>query len=218
MRALVDLLLPPRCLACRWCGAEPLCDRCGQALVTDEVRHHLDDGIRAVAAYAYGPPLSTAIKRVKTDALRAGARGLATLLTPHLPDGVPRTWVPATRRRRRRRGLDLPEVLAGRDAVPLLRAVGDRADHGTMAAADRRRVTADAYEVTTRPPAAVVLVDDVRATGATLLAAAQALRRDGARRVLCVTLAASPGPPSAARRRAPGDPGRGSSAASGRSS
>lgn len=169
-------------------------------LVPDDEGHELRDGVVAVALYVYDHPISTAIKRVKTDALRAGARGLAGLLAPHLPSAAAITWVPAPRRRRRRRGLDLPELLAGPLATRMLVASRDRPDQGELDAPTRRRSAIGGYAVIAPVPPTVMLVDDVRATGATLLAAATALRQAGARRVLAITLAASPGPPSAARR------------------
>lgn len=198
MGALLDLLIPPRCLACATAGEEPLCAACAIQLVPDDEGHELRDGVIAVAAYVYDDPIATAIKRVKTDALRSGARGLAGLLAPHLPRAGTRTWVPAPAARRRRRGLDLPEVLAGPAAARLLVATTDRPDQGDLDAAARRRSAVGGYAVTGPVPPSVVLIDDVRATGATLLAAATALRDAGAKRVLAVTLAASPGQPSAA--------------------
>lgn len=204
--AMLDLLVPPRCLACARTGTEPLCGACAALLEPDGEGYELAPGVVAVAAFTYADPIARAIKRVKTDALRAGARSLAGLLD--LPTGAPRTWVPAPLARRRRRGLDLPEVLAGPDAVRLLRATRSRADQPGLDAAGRRRSAIGAYIATGPSPTAVVLVDDVRATGATLLAAATALQAAGTRRVLCLTLAASPGPPSAA---SPGPPSAASS-------
>ncbi|MGI9018042.1 MAG: hypothetical protein ACR2HR_13215 [Euzebya sp.] len=196
MAAALNLLIPPRCLACKRVGIEPLCHDCLHDLEPDEEGHELAPGVVAVSVYVYADPLATAIKRVKTDALRAGARGLATLLEPHVPPKTPRTWVPAPPRRRRRRGLDLPEILAGPAARALLVNTRTRIDQDRLDARGRRRSAVGSYAATATVPRAVVLIDDVRATGATLLAAATALRRAGAERVLALTLAASPGPPS----------------------
>ncbi|CAN5332884.1 hypothetical protein BH23ACT9_BH23ACT9_23300 [soil metagenome] len=196
---MIDLLLPPRCLACAVVGAEPLCADCTDLLEPDGEGHRLAEGIVAIAAFAYADPLAAAIKRVKTDALRRGGVALAGLLQPLLPVRTPRTWVPAPPGRRRHRGIDLPELLAGPAAIPLLRATRRRPDQPDLTAADRRAAAIGAYAALGSVPPAVVVVDDVRATGATLLAAATALREGGARRVLAVSVAASAGSPSAAR-------------------
>lgn len=222
--AVLDLLLPPRCLACAALLAPcrprppaPLCEACEAGLQPDGEGHVLAPGVVAVAAFAYADPLARAIKRVKTDALREGARALAGLVP--LPAAAVRTWVPAPPSRRRRRGLDLAQVLAGPGAHPLLASARRRPDQPDLDAAGRRAAAVGGYRAVGPVPPAVTLVDDVRATGATLLAAATALRGAGARRVLAVTLAASAGPPSAGGRPDPPAPrGPGSAAAWGRSS
>ena len=224
VRRAIDLLLPPRCLSCtallppardRRPAPHPMCPTCEAALEPDGEGHLLADGVVAVAAFAYADPLAGAIKRVKTDALREGARALAGLLP--LPPSATRTWVPAPPSRRRRRGLDLAQVLAGPGARPLLVSARRRPDQPDLDAAGRRAAAVGAYLPLGGVPRAVTLVDDVRATGATLLAAATALRHAGAERVLAITLAASAGPPSAGAPPAPpAPPGRGSAAASGR--
>jgi len=60
-------------------------------------------------------------------------------------------------------------------------------DHLDRAA--RRRNVAGAFRAAVRPPARVCLVDDVYTTGATVSAAATALRKAGARRVEVVAFA-----------------------------
>ena len=55
--------------------------------------------------------------------------------------------------------------------------------------AERRRNVRGVFQATARAPGAVVLVDDVYTSGATVSAAATALRKAGARRVEVVTFA-----------------------------
>ena len=69
--------------------------------------------------------------------------------------------------------------------MDLLRRVRDTAAQSELDAAMRRRNLRDAFAVSAGAtlPMHVVLVDDVMTTGATLHAAALALRRAGVRRV-----------------------------------
>ena len=195
---LLDLLVPSRCLGCRDPGPVPFCPDCADELDPDGTVHPLGDGIAAVGAFAYAHPLSTAIKATKSGGLRQAADALARLLV--LPTAVPVTWVPAPRARRRRRGVDLPERLAGPDGIRLLERVGRPVEQPDLDARQRLDAQDGTFRATCRLDGPIVLVDDVRATGATLLAAATTLRAAGASRVLGVTLAAAGGPPSAGRR------------------
>jgi predicted amidophosphoribosyltransferase len=106
------------------------------------------------------------------------------------------TFVPADPDRRLRRGYNPAERLARAlgerwrlPVVPFLERVpGIRAQRG-LTLAERRRNVRDAFRVTGRPPSALVLIDDVYTSGATVSAAATALRKAGARRVEVVTFA-----------------------------
>ncbi|WP_016851017.1 ComF family protein, partial [Xanthomonas citri] len=66
---------------------------------------------------------------------------------------------------------------------PLLRRVRATAPQSELDAAKRQRNLRDAFEVRGALPAHVALVDDVMTTGATLHAAAKALRKAGVQRV-----------------------------------
>src|SRR5690606_29209375 len=101
--------------------------------------------------------------------------------------------VPLHCARLRRRGydqaLELARPLAHALALPLqprlLQRVRATAPQSELSAAARRRNLRDAFVVAAdaAPPAHVVLVDDVMTTGATLHAAARALRHAGVARV-----------------------------------
>lgn len=134
----------------------------------------------------------------KEHALRA----LATLAADLVCEAVARppvytlTFVPSDADRRLRRGHNSAERLAkelGRrwqlPVVPLLRRrAGVRPQRG-LPLAERRRNVRGAFVPSGPSPPALVLVDDVYTSGATVSAAATALRRSGARRVEVVTFA-----------------------------
>jgi predicted amidophosphoribosyltransferase len=191
---LLDLLLPDRCAACGAPRATGLCPPCTVAAdalaLADLGRTLLAPGVLAVAAYRYDAVVAAAIRGVKVHGATAGAKALGDLLRTRirLPP-APLTWVPSTPRRVRERGADVARLLAGGDAVPLLRRTRERPDQTTLDAAARRRSPDGSFTALARVPSAVVLVDDVRTTGATARAAALALQGGGARRVLVVTLA-----------------------------
>jgi predicted amidophosphoribosyltransferase len=197
LSAVEEFLLPARCAACGAAGVPVLCEPCllrlhGHAL-PDLGTVLLAAGVVAVGAYAYDGIAGEIVRRVKVGGCWAAASGLGELMRARMelppPSSVPTTWVPSTRRRRRERGVELPRLLAGRGAVPLLAARGERPDQTSLGADARRRNPLDAFVARGRAPPAVVLVDDVRTTGATATAAALALRAAGARRVVVATFA-----------------------------
>lgn len=195
---MTELLLPRRCPACQRARFLGLCDDCTGAageLVPDEVAYvALASGVAAVAAFQYADPIAQAVRTVKRPGRHGAAPALGKLMwsvvTGHLPlTGLPVTWVPAAPAAMRARGVDIPRLLAGDGAQPLLRSTGDRADQTSVTGARRHDNVAGAFTATTKVPSTVVCVDDVRTTGATLTAASTALRAAGAQRVICVTLA-----------------------------
>ena len=107
------------------------------------------------------------------------------------------TWVPATKSAVRRRGFDHAEAIAravaeriSLPAVPLLDRP-DAKDQRALARDERFGNIVGRFRVRIGiiAPETIVLVDDVCTTGATLFSAADALRRAGARDVLCLTFA-----------------------------
>jgi predicted amidophosphoribosyltransferase len=194
MGSVIDLLLPPRCAACRRPGGG-LCPPCAAA--AERLRLPatavtlLAPAVAAVAGYAYDGVVRDAIRGMKIGGRHAAARALGADLRRHpaIPAGWPTTWVPSTRWKLRARGVEIPRLLAGSRAVQLLDRTIERPDQTTLDAYARRHSPAGVFTARADPPAEVVLVDDVRTTGATALAAAGALLDAGAVRVLVVTLA-----------------------------
>lgn len=156
------------------------------------------DTCRAVVAY--DDDVRAAVVRLKNRDERAQVARWADALAALVPDveGLVVTWAPTSGSRRRRRGFDHAELLARavarRRRLPirrLLRRQPGPAQAGRGAA--ERRVHAG---FVARPcPHPVLVVDDVSTTGATLRAAAGALRRSGAPSVhaLVVARAGRPG-------------------------
>jgi predicted amidophosphoribosyltransferase len=207
---LLDLLLPARCPACTDVGVGPfgLCRPCQSEAerlrLADHGREQLASEVLAVGAFAYDGVVRDAVLGLKAAGRHAAGAGLGRLLRAVLglpaPDGrLAVTWVPASRRAWRERGADIPRLLAGPGARRLLQQVRERPDQTTLPLPQRRVSPAGAFRATGRVPPRIVLVDDVRTTGATALAAADALRAAGAERVLVATLAVT-GPGSFGRR------------------
>lgn len=151
----------------------------------------LDPRIAAVGVFAYDGVITRAIRGMKISGRWAAARHLSPAVIGHpaVPAGWPVTWVPSTRRRQRERGGDLPALLAGPEALPLLHRTVQRPDQTALSPAERRTSPQGCFQASGPVPRDVVLVDDVRTTGGTALAAAHALLDGGASRVLVVTLA-----------------------------
>jgi len=148
------------------------------------------------AAFLYAPPLDRLLPRYKFHRDLAGGRLLAQLMA-HACAGCDRpdalVPVPLHRARLRQRGydqaLELARPLSALLQLPLhagaLRRIRATAAQSRLDARTRRRNLHGAFQVDDRRPlpAHVVLVDDVMTTGATLQAAAAALRHAGVERV-----------------------------------
>jgi predicted amidophosphoribosyltransferase len=162
------------------------------------------DGIDAwAAAFAYEGVAREVVARVKYRNVRAvvpwlAGRMVAAATDAGLAEVDAAVWAPTTAERRRRRGFDAAELLARAvarrlhvPAAALLERLPGPPQTGLVGAA--RRV-GPGFTARQGVPGAVVLVDDVATTGATLAAAARALRATGARCVVAVTAARTPAP------------------------
>lgn len=195
--ALLELVLPERCPACHRAGPPGLCRQCapraGDLLLADSGFVVLAPGVVAVGAFAHADPVAEAVRSVKRPGRHGPARALGRLLWQVIDanvgiGGLPRTWVPSSPRALRTRGVEIPRLLAGDEAMSLLTRPENRPDQTSLDASGRRGNVAGAFVATGPAPETVVCVDDVRTTGSTLRAAGAALRAAGARRVVGVTL------------------------------
>ena len=215
---LVALIVPPRCAACGapspragllLCAAcrralpwlaDPRCPRCALPLPHRRARCPAAGAAydAAWAAVAYAGSARQALHALKFSA----ARPLADLMAAQIAAAAPLNAnaavvaVPAHPARRRARGFDSAELIASalarRSGLPLVRALrrggAPSRQLGASRAARRDRAQLH-FAVRERPPAEVVLVDDVHTTGATLDACARALRQAGSARVAAITWA-----------------------------
>jgi ComF family protein len=154
----------------------------------------------------YEGPLRAAVHELKYHGRRRVAGRLAEAIVAEggsravLSAGAVLVPVPLHPRRRRERGFNQAELLAGEVARCLdlelaPAALVRRADTQTqtgLSAAQRRKNVAGAFAVRHRAQIAgrvVVLVDDVVTTGATARACAQALREAGAKAIRLLSAA-----------------------------
>jgi predicted amidophosphoribosyltransferase len=191
------VLLSPCCAACGANGAA-VCPPCASGLRRAPglpAPLGLDGWVALLRYDDLARTLLTGLKnRHRRDLVAWLADGLAGAVAS--PAGTV-TWAPTGPSRRRARGYDQAELLAravarrwGLPCRPLLRRLPGPAQAGQSGANRRANPR---FEAVGRAPSRVVVVDDVATTGATLAAAARALRATGTEIVLGV-VAARTGP------------------------
>ncbi|MGB7217696.1 MAG: ComF family protein [Vicinamibacterales bacterium] len=208
---------PTRGPVCAGCWASilpltpPLCDRCGDVLPTwrstsvwaaqcprcRRTRRQVD---RARAIGAYDGALRAVIHALKYEGRRSLARPLAALMRARGADVLEGSdWlvpVPLHRSRRRERGFNQAADLARHLGPPVreaLRRVRPTRTQTELPQAQRHHNVRDAFALAVAAGelagTAIVLVDDVSTTGATLDACARVLKEAGVREVRALTAA-----------------------------
>lgn len=203
-RAFVEAAFPASCPGCGR-PAEPVCDACARMLRSPPPDPPPTGVDRWLSLFAYEGTARDLVARVKYRRTRATVPWLAWRMAGLVVlagestrlDLV--TWAPTTRSRRHARGFDHAELLARavarvlhHRARPTLRRRPGPPQTGQPAAVRRAGPRFDPRGG--RIACRVLLVDDVATTGATLAAAADALRLGGVERVVAVTAARTPRP------------------------
>lgn len=152
---------------------------------------------RSVTEFKYGGRKEYADFYVHHMAGRYGERLLRHGVTALVP-------VPVSGKRKRSRGFNQAELLAGRlaerlgiPAIPLLKRVKNTKPQSGLSKKERKHNLQSAFAWNAREadrwevlPGAVVLIDDIYTTGSTLTACAEVLRENGIKSVygLCVCI------------------------------
>jgi ComF family protein len=211
------LVQPSRGVVCERCwGAvlpitPPFCDRCGDPLpawrrasgdlgVCPRCRRAARAVERARAIGPYDGALRAIVHALKYDGRRSIARRLGRLMRERgvdvLEGAVGVVPVPLHPSKRRQRGFNQAADLAVHLGLPVahaLRRTRRTETQTALPAAQRHRNVRDAFAVTDAVLSlnnrAVVVVDDVATTGATLEACARTLKDAGVREVRALTAA-----------------------------
>jgi ComF family protein len=215
--SFLDFFLPRRCvvcgaggeLLCHGCGGAltrlgaPRCERCGAPTTWPVERCRECSGRRIAFAHARAAvEYDDAAKRLVGAWKERGLRSLAEVAAEIVvgvvsrPDAYTITFIPADHNRFLERGHNPAKRLAVElgmrwqlPVVPLLRRAPGAAAQRGLSLAERRRNVRGIFEASRPAPRTLVLVDDVYTSGATVSAAATALRKAGARRVEVLTFA-----------------------------
>lgn len=205
---LLDILFPPRCLFCQKIlpfGAHGMCDDCRQTLQILDTPKRGDFFLKCHAPLPYEGLIREAIHRYKFGGRRDYAPELGKLMAECVRENLAGqfdvvTYVPVSMERRKERGYDQTELLAGEmgkcldvEIIPTLEKTVDNQKQSTIKDRKKRaKNVKNVYKVTNREAVdgnRILLVDDIITTGSTLEETAKMLLKSGALSVVCIALA-----------------------------
>ncbi|MEG0825080.1 MAG: ComF family protein [Oscillospiraceae bacterium] len=215
LKALADLLFPPKCPFCHKIlgqGEAGYCGDCQRTLPWIEGECSLQSPefvTLAASVLWYRGGVRDSVHRYKFSGMSSYAPIYGTLVAQCANDHLAGkydliSWVPLSAKSLKKRGYDQAKLLAeaaaqelGTGAVPTLEKVHATAAQSTLKDPSERRANVmGVYEIVAGADVEgrrILLVDDVITTGSTLSECARILRTAGAAEVCCVTLARAGG-------------------------
>lgn len=188
-----------------------ICEHCGRKVKASEQYCSTCKGIlvsidKCRSAFNYAPPISTLIKRMKYDNCKYIAQILSEYLAPlyfkHYFNADILTYIPMTDKARKKRGYNQGQLLAqatsqrvGVPVVECLIKVKNTDRQAKLNRAERLKNLSGAFKVRDKKEIkdkTVLIIDDVTTTGATAQAAAEKLKKAGAKMVYLLSVASVP--------------------------
>lgn len=197
-------------MLCRWCSEEALlrlpsrCYKCHAQTIDFATCNKCRRKSKLANVWVggeYEGVAKTLIYKLKFERAKAAARTVAELMDeflPYFPADIIVSHVPTASRRRRQRGYDQSELIASRLAktrslrhVGLLGRIGQSRQVGADKKTRQEQIENMFYAINPRRISgkSILLIDDIVTSGASLEAAALALKQNGARKIFAATFA-----------------------------
>lgn len=210
LERILDLIYPPKCIFCeKVLKSGQICFDCKR-----DLPYTVGEGIRQKFAFVdacYSPfyyegNVRESVLRYKFLGHRAYCTEYGRILSEFIDKNLDCgsidviSWVPLGKKRMRDRGYNQSELIAreiserlGLESFAVLKKIRDNmAQSKTATAAERAKNVSGAYMLTDTEHVrdkCILLIDDVVTTGSTLSECARVIKKAGAKRVFCATVA-----------------------------
>lgn len=212
LRAILDLLFPPRCILCRKILRKDETDLCHTCRIhtpqCSKPKKSPAFLAKQVSLWYYEGNVRASLLRYKFSGRRNYAPAYGRLLAMKISGDLREefdvlTWVPVSKKRQKKRGYDQVALLAQAvgqelDLVPaaVLRKTRDNPPQSRIQGQAKRKANVLGAYTVTDPQLIrgkrVLLLDDILTTGATVSECARTLLTAGAKEVSCAVLAIAP--------------------------
>lgn len=207
MNFILSLLFPPKCPYCSKVilRKETECKECRAQFPSDAKTKTLPSGDTCIAPFTYDSHVRKAILNLKYHGMVFNTESFSKAIFNAIRSQVNRfdidiiTYVPMSKRSKKKRGYNqakvLADKLAGIASKPcsqlLAKTKKNRIQH-ELNAVERAKNVIGVYSPTDSEKIKdkrILLVDDICTTGSTLSECCNVLRQAGAKKILCVTIA-----------------------------